>query len=147
MQEFHEAELYRDHPRLLNQAMRLLIYTRSRKGRALYVRPDVTAYAVYYTKIAREQQGSGLPRDRLMAVYQAAFQQLLHALPPTASPLDIVYDTFQYAQRLHPQLTNDVKQWGQEESDGANPYTTNPCNWLISLREPYAVILLGPLIG
>ena len=112
VQEFHEAVLYRDQPRLLNHAIRLLTYTRSRKGRALYVRPDVTAYAVYYTKTVSEQSGSGLPGTRLMGVYQAAFHQLLGALPSAAGPLDIVYDTFQYAQRLHPQLTSDVQQWG-----------------------------------
>ncbi len=112
VQEFHEAVLYRDQPRLLTRAIRLLTYTRSRKGRALYVRPDVTAYAVYYTKTAREQCGSGLPGTRLMVVYQAAFQQLLHAMPSAAGPLDIVYDTFQYAQRLQPQLNSDVQQWG-----------------------------------
>lgn len=112
VQEFHEAALYRDQPRLLSHAIRLLTYTRSRKGRALYVRPDVTAYAVYYTKTSSEQGGSGLPGDRLMVVYQAAFHQLLGVLPPATSPLDIVYDTFQYAQRLHPQFTRDVQQWG-----------------------------------
>lgn len=112
VQEFHEAALYRDQPRLLTHAIRLLTYTRSRKGRALYVRPDVEAYAVYYTKTASEQQGSGLPGYRLMVVYQAAFQQLLHAMPSAASPLDIVYDTFQYAQRLHPQLADDLQRWG-----------------------------------
>ncbi len=112
VQEFHEASLYRDQPRLLNHAIRLLTYTRSRKGRALYVRPDVDAYAVYYTKTSSEQYGSGLPGHRLMVVYQAAFQQLLHAMPSTAGPLDIVFDTFQYAQRLHPQLADDLQQWG-----------------------------------
>lgn len=34
VQEFHEAVLYRDQPRWLNHAIRLLTYTRSRKGRA-----------------------------------------------------------------------------------------------------------------
>ncbi len=113
VQEFHEAVLYRDQPRLLNHAIRLLTYTRSRKGRALYVRPDVTAYAVYYTKTASEQCGSGLPGDRLIVVYQAAFQQLLHSIPSAAGPLTIVYDTFQYAQRLHPHLSRDVQYWGE----------------------------------
>lgn len=112
MQELHEAVLYRDQPRLVTQAMGLLTYTRSRKGRARHVRPDVGAYAVYYTKTASEQQGSGLPGHRLMVVYQAAFQQLLYAMPSTAGPLDIVYDTFQYAQRLHPQLAEELQRWG-----------------------------------
>ncbi len=112
VQEFHEAVLYRDQPRLLTHAIRLLTSTRSRKGRALHVRPDVEAYAVYYIKTASEQQGSGLPGHRLMVVYQAAFQQLLHAMPSAVGPLDIVYDTFQYAQRLHPRLADDLQRWG-----------------------------------
>jgi hypothetical protein len=112
VQEFHEAVLYRDQPRLLNQAIRLLTHTRSHKGRALYVRPDVQGYAVYYAKTVDEQRGSGLPGDRLMTVYRMAFQQLLRALPPEMAPLYIVYDTFQYAQRLRQILAADVQQWG-----------------------------------
>lgn len=61
MQEFHETVLYRDQPGSLNPA-HLLTHSRSRKGRILYVRPDVTAYTVSYAKSA---MGNGLLEQKV----------------------------------------------------------------------------------
>lgn len=60
-----------------------------------------------------------------MEVYKALFRRLLTVVPPPAASPDIVYDTFQYAQRLQPQLAHEVHQaWG-----------TGTVRWGDSLRD------------
>ena len=68
--------------------------------------------AVYYRKRSEESQGSGLPGPVLLTVYQGAFCQLRYALPTGTSFVRVVYDTFQYAQRLQPSLEADEHTWG-----------------------------------
>lgn len=125
VQEFHEATLYHSQPKLLTQALKQMVKTRSGKKKALHVRSDVRAYAVSYSKRSEERIGSGLPGERLMEVYTTLFSRLLTAMPlPSTSP-DIVYDTFQYAQRLQPALASEVQQawrtgtirWGDSRQD------------------------------
>jgi hypothetical protein len=100
LREFHEVDMNRDHPRLLDRALDILVTTRHRTRPV--ERTDVLILAAYYLKTSTEHL-TALSASRLRQIYPALFSRLLWALP-SLPDYDIVCDGFQGAAALLPTL-------------------------------------------
>ena len=101
--EFHEAHLYRNHPRMLTRALHVPAYG-ERKNRRPHPRQDLRIVSSYYLKTPSEQTTSSLVKTRLIPVYQDLFQALVWALPWTPQEdLDVICDQFEGCENVwHP---------------------------------------------
>lgn len=102
--EFHEADLYRDHPRLLTRGLELMSTAKRKKH--VYARREIKFVATYYMKSPTEQTKRTLPtRNRLLTVYRELFQALIWALPlGSEEEVTVIADRFEGCQLLLPTL-------------------------------------------
>ena len=122
--EFHESTLYRASPRLLTRSLELLAVVPRRKGRRPAPRDNVRLFVAYYTKTPTEQRQHALSMPRLLAVYRAAFEAILWAIPPDVTEVAAVCDEFSQGrtlaatlQTLHADRFAGSVRFGNSEQD------------------------------
>ncbi|PSR21574.1 MAG: hypothetical protein C7B45_10205 [Sulfobacillus acidophilus] len=94
LHEFHEADLYRDHPRLLTRSLELMSTAKRKKHP--YPRREVCFLGTYYIKASTEQHKPTLTQRRMLTVYFELLQALIWALPLTPQEkLTVICDWFQ----------------------------------------------------
>jgi hypothetical protein len=104
VREYHEADLHRDHPRLLTRALEEMAVFK-RKNRRPMTRQDLKVIAAYYLKAPLERKGTALAHERLITVYRETFRAVVWALPLAAQePIDVVCDQFEGCEKLLPDL-------------------------------------------
>jgi len=104
VREYHEADLHRDHPRLLTRLLEEMAVFK-RKKRRPSPRKDLKVIAAYYLKAPSEQKGTALSHERLMTVYPETFRALVWALPlAVPAPIEVVCDQFEGCEKLLPAL-------------------------------------------
>lgn len=104
VQEFHESDLRRDHPRLLSKCLDLLAEAPRRYKRTPAPRQGLGCYILAYKKSPKEQQKETLLSKRLLEVYPEAFRRLIWALPSQETAANIVCDEFEKCQTIEPVL-------------------------------------------
>lgn len=124
VQEFHESQLYRLHPRLLTRSLELLGSAPRRKGRGPGPRKNIQGFVAYYKKTSVEQRRHALSMPRLLAVYRAAVEAILWAIPPDVVEVTAVCDEFQQGrtlapilQKLHADRFTGSVRFGNSEED------------------------------